>query len=103
MVATAAIQEGRYLSRIIRRRLSGKTSKEFSCFDKVALAVIGRNRAVAQVAGMRFGGFFTWLIWIFIHIAFLIGFDNKLLVMIQWAGTYFAKKRGARLILGKEP
>lgn len=101
MVAPAAIQEGKYLAKLIKRKLKGKSMKDFSYFDKGNLAVIGRNKAVVEVAGLKFGGFFAWLIWIFIHIAFLIGFDNKLLVLIQWSWTYFTKKRGARLIIDK--
>ena len=101
MVAPAANQEGRYVAKLIRRRLIGKSLPDFKYFDKGSLAVIGRNRAVVEVVGSRFGGFFAWLIWIFIHITFLIGFDNKLLVLIQWSWTYFTKKRGARLIIDK--
>lgn len=99
MVAPAAIQEGKYIAELVRRRLKGKTLPAYKFFDKGSLAVIGRNRAVVEVAGNRFGGFPAWIIWIFIHITFLIGFDNKLLVLIQWSWTYFTKKRGARLII----
>jgi len=99
MVAPAAIQEGKHVAKMIRRRLRGGETKAFSYFDKGSLAVIGRNRAVVQVAGLRFAGFPAWLIWILVHILFLIGFDNRMLVMFQWAWTYFTRNRGARLIL----
>jgi NADH:ubiquinone reductase (H+-translocating) len=101
MVAPAANQEGEYAAKLIRRRLKGKTLQNFKYFDKGSLAVIGRNRAVVELGGKRFGGFSAWIIWIFIHITFLIGFDNKLLVLLQWSWTYFTKKRGARLIIEK--
>jgi NADH dehydrogenase len=99
MVAPAANQEGKYVAQLIRRRLKGKSLEDFKFFDKGSLAVIGRNKAVVEIAGKRFGGFFAWIIWIFIHITFLIGFDNKLLVLLQWSWTYFTKKRGSRLII----
>ncbi len=99
MVAPAANQEGRYAAKLIRRRLRGKSLKDFDYFDKGSLAVIGRNKAVVEVAGNRFGGIIAWFIWVFIHITFLIGFDNKILVLLQWSWTYFTKNRGARLII----
>ena len=64
------------------------------------MAVIGRNAAVADIGGYGFSGWPAWLIWVFIHIAYLIGFDNKVLVLFQWASNYFTRKRGARLITG---
>jgi len=66
------------------------------------LAVIGRNAAVADFGVLRFGGFPAWLIWLLVHIAYLIEFDNKLLVLIQWAWNYLTRKRGARLITGED-
>ena len=68
--------------------------------DKGSLAVIGRNAAVAVFGKLRIHGFLAWIAWIFIHIWYLIEFDNKLLVLIQWAWTYFTRQRGARLITG---
>ena len=66
-------------------------------------AVIGRNAAVAQLGWLKFAGFLAWLAWLFIHIWYLIGFDNKLVVIFQWAWNYFTRKRGARLITGPDP
>lgn len=67
------------------------------------MAVIGRNAAVVNLGSLHMNGFPAWLIWLFVHISFLIGFDNKLLVLIQWAWSYFTRKQGARLITGEEP
>lgn len=97
-VAPVAMQQGQYAAKLIERRLVGDPPPPFRYNDKGSLAVIGRNAAVAQVRGFRFSGFVAWLLWIFIHIAYLIEFDNRLLVMFQWAWNYFTRKRGARLI-----
>lgn len=100
--APVAIQQGRYVAKLINARLSGKSLKPFQYHNRGDLAVIGRNAAVADFGRVRFGGFMAWLIWVFIHIANLIEFDNKLLVMVQWAVHYFTRKRGARLITEKQ-
>ncbi|MGH7827796.1 MAG: NAD(P)/FAD-dependent oxidoreductase [Candidatus Binatia bacterium] len=97
-VATVAMQEGRYAAKLIRNRLRGKATKPFRFRNRGNLAVIGRNAAVADLGRLRFSGFPAWLIWAMVHIVYLIEFDNKLLVMIQWAWNYFTRKRGARLI-----
>ncbi|MGA1195508.1 MAG: NAD(P)/FAD-dependent oxidoreductase, partial [Candidatus Latescibacterota bacterium] len=68
---------------------------------KGSLAVIGRNAAVADLGFIKFSGFFAWFAWVFIHIAYLIEYDNRLLVLFQWAWNYVTRKRGARLITGK--
>jgi NADH dehydrogenase len=97
-VAPVAMQQGRYVADVIRQRLEGKSPSPFHYRDKGSLAVIGRNAAVAQLGKYRFGGFVAWLLWLFIHIAYLIEYDNKFLVLFQWAMNYFTRKRGARLI-----
>lgn len=97
-VAPVAMQEGDYVARLIRKRLKGETLPAFHYTNYGSLAVIGRNAAVVDLGFVRFSGFFAWLVWIFVHIFFLIEFDNKLLVMVQWAWNYFTRKRGARLI-----
>ncbi len=97
-VAPVAMQQGRYIARLIEGRLKGDGPQPFHYQDKGSLAVIGRNAAVAQLGKLRFSGFLAWLLWVFIHIAYLIEFDNKLLVLFQWAWNYFTRKRGARLI-----
>jgi NADH dehydrogenase len=97
-VAPVAMQQGRYVAKLIQERLKGDDLPPFHYRDKGSLAVIGRNAAVAQVGGLRLSGFLAWTLWVFIHIGYLIGFDNKLLVMFQWAWNYLTRKRGARLI-----
>jgi NADH dehydrogenase len=97
-VATVAIQQGQYVARLIEARLNGQSVQPFHYRDKGNLAVIGRNAAVADLGPLRFGGYFAWLIWVFVHISQLIEFDKKLIVLIQWAWNYITRKRGARLI-----
>ncbi|HBB31532.1 MAG TPA: FAD-dependent oxidoreductase [Cyanobacteria bacterium UBA8803] len=97
-VAPVAMQEGLYVANLIRKRLKGETLPPFHYRDYGNLAVIGRNSAVVDLGFVKFSGFLAWLAWIFVHIFFLIEFDNKLVVMIQWAWNYFTRKRGARLI-----
>lgn len=101
-VAQVAIQQGRYAARALLARLNGKEVGRFRYRHKGSLAVIGRNSAVAEFGRVRFAGWFAWLLWAVVHIANLIGFENKVLVMIQWAWNYFTYKRGARLISGEE-
>jgi len=102
-----AIQEGQYAARIIRNETlrNALTSQRpaFHYHDKGQLAVIGRGRAVADLKRIKFGGFFAWLAWIFVHIFFLIGFRNRVIVLTEWAISYFTYGRGARLITGAEP
>jgi NADH dehydrogenase len=97
-VAPVAMQQGRYAARLIKARLKGDDLPPFHYRDKGSLAVIGRNAAVAQVGDLRFSGFLAWILWVFIHIGYLIGFDNKLIVMFQWGWNYLTRRRGARLI-----
>jgi len=107
-VAPVAILEGRYVAKLIRREIrAGETSgaqleqrKPFLYWDKGSLATIGRAAAVAQFGKIHISGFMAWLAWLFIHIFFLIGFQNRVLVLIQWAWSYFTYERGARLITG---
>jgi NADH dehydrogenase len=102
-VAQVAMQQGEYAAALILARGEDKTLPPFRYRDKGSLAVIGRNAAVADLGFARFSGFPAWLVWVFIHISYLIGFDNKLLVLMQWAWNYFTRKRGARLITGEDP
>lgn len=103
-VAPVAILEGRYVAKLIRREIHNEaepTSRPaFHYFDKGSLATIGRAAAVAQFGKIHISGFMAWLAWLFIHILFLIGFQNRVLVFIQWAWSYFTYERGARLITG---
>ena len=99
-VAPVAIQEGKFVARTIRRDLRRKPRRKFHYFDKGSLATIGRAAAVADFGRLHISGFFAWLSWLFVHIFFLIGFRNRLIVMIQWAWSYFTYQRAARLITG---
>lgn len=101
-VAPVATQEGKYVADLIIKRLEGKTSPAFEYHDAGSLSVIGRHSAVADFGSLKMSGFFAWLIWVFVHIYYLIEFDNKLVVFIQWTWSYFTRKRGARLITGDE-
>jgi NADH:ubiquinone reductase (H+-translocating) len=101
-VAPVATQEGKYVAELIEKRLSGESLPAFEYFDAGSLSVIGRHAAVADFGAVKFSGFFAWLIWVFVHIYYLIEFDNKLVVFIQWIWSYFTRKRGARLITGDE-
>ncbi|HEY1659166.1 MAG TPA: NAD(P)/FAD-dependent oxidoreductase [Candidatus Sulfotelmatobacter sp.] len=103
-VAPVAIQQGRYVAKLIRREVmhgaSSEPRKAFLYWDKGSVATIGRAAAVAEFGRIHISGYIAWLSWLFIHIFFLIGFRNRLLVFIQWAWSYFTYERGARLITG---
>jgi len=99
-VAPVAIQEGKYVARTIRRDLAHEPREPFHYWDKGSLATIGRNAAIAQFGKIHISGFIAWLSWLFIHIFFLIGFRNRLLVFIQWFWSYVTYERGARLVTG---
>ncbi|NJM98920.1 MAG: NAD(P)/FAD-dependent oxidoreductase [Phormidesmis sp. RL_2_1] len=100
--AATAMQQGSYLADSIKRRLVNQEVSAFHYKDNGSLAVIGRNEAVADLGFAKFSGFPAWIVWIFIHIYYLIEFDNKLLVMLQWGWHYFTSQRGARLITGDD-
>jgi NADH dehydrogenase len=100
-VAPVAMKEGEYVANLITKRAEGKTLKPFTYDDFGSMAVIGQNKAVADLNFGRFSGFIAWIIWVFAHIYYLIEFDNKLIVMIQWAWNYITLGRGARLITEK--
>lgn len=106
-VAPVAIQEGKFVAKVIREEVesgastAGSASRPaFRYWDKGSLATIGRAAAVAQFGTIHISGFIAWLSWLFVHIFFLIGFRNRLLVFIQWAWSYVTYERGARLITG---
>src|SRR5262249_10459386 len=100
-VAPVAIQEGRYVAEVIRRRLLGDEVLPFVFHDKGSMATIGRASAVADLGWVHFSGFLAWLAWLFIHIMYLVGFTNRVLVLVQWAWSYFTRNRSARLITGE--
>ena len=99
-LAPVAIQQGKHVANLIRRELAGQPRENFKYRDKGSLATIGRAAAVGQFGKIHISGFVAWLSWLFIHIFFLIGFRNRLLVMFQWAWSYLTYERGARLITG---
>ena len=100
-VAPAAMQEGVAAAGNIARDLRGEARQAFHYFDKGSLATIGRAAAVAQFGKVHISGFIAWLSWLFIHIFFLIGFRNRIIVLLQWAWSYLTYERGARLITGE--
>ena len=100
-VAPVAMQEGKFVARQIAADLAGNSRETFHYLDKGSLATIGRAAAIAQFGKVHISGFVAWLAWLFIHIMFLIGFRNRILVMIQWAWSYLTYERGARLITGE--
>jgi NADH:quinone reductase (non-electrogenic) len=100
-ICPVAIQMGEYTASVIEGDLAGRPRRAFSYWDKGQLAVIGRGQAVADIWKLHFGGFLAWMVWIFVHVFFLIGFRNRVLVLLQWAWSYFTYSRGARLITGE--
>jgi NADH dehydrogenase len=102
-VAPVAIQQGQFVAKLIRKELEStrpEARPAFHYWDKGSLATIGRAAAVADFGKIHISGFIAWLAWLFVHIFFLIGFRNRILVFIQWAWSYFTYERGARLITG---
>jgi NADH:ubiquinone reductase (H+-translocating) len=97
-IAPVASQQGQYAAEVIRADVAGRRRRPFRYVDKGQLAVIGRGKAVADVGPIHASGFLAWLTWVFIHIFYLIGFANRVVVLIQWAFSYVTFKRGARLI-----
>ncbi|WP_299607798.1 NAD(P)/FAD-dependent oxidoreductase [uncultured Aquimarina sp.] len=99
MVAQPAIQQGSHLVKNIKRKLQGKPMIPFSYFDKGSMATIGRNKAVVDIGKFRFGGFFAWFIWMFIHLWFLVGFRNRFVTFFNWTYNYINYDKAARLIV----
>jgi len=103
-VSPAAMQMARHVARIILDELDlgpGRAPRPpFKYWDKGTMATIGRSAAVAKIGRLEFNGFAAWVAWLFVHLIFLIGFRNKLAVLLQWAYSYVAYKRGARIVTG---
>ena len=99
-VAPVAMQEGKAAAHNIAAELRGERRTNFRYFNKGNLATIGRAAAVAEFGKIHISGFLAWLAWLFIHVFFLIGFRNRIIVLVQWAWSYFTYERGARLITG---
>jgi NADH:quinone reductase (non-electrogenic) len=104
-VSPAAMQMARHVARIIDDELAGEKDARtpFKYWDKGTMATIGRSKAVAEIGKIRMTGFPAWLAWLTVHLIFLIGFRNKIAVMLQWTYSYFAYKRGARIIASVPP
>src|SRR4051794_36939782 len=97
-VAPVAMQQGRYAASVVKGRLKGRPAKPFRYHDKGNLATIGRARAVADIKGVRLSGFLAWIIWLTVHLWYLVGFQNRVLVFIRWSVSFATHGRGARLI-----
>lgn len=101
-VAPTAIQQGKYAAKLIGQRLRGEKAAPFHYFDKGSLATIGRNQAVAEIAKLQISGVLAWLTWVFVHLLYIVEFENRMLIVVQWAYDYFTWNRGARLITGED-
>ncbi|HYZ29217.1 MAG TPA: NAD(P)/FAD-dependent oxidoreductase [Thermoleophilaceae bacterium] len=99
-LAPVAMQQGRYAGRLIRDRLAGDATPPFRYRDKGNLATIGRARAVADVGRVKISGFLAWVTWLVVHLYYLIGFENRLVVLVRWSYNFFTRGRGGRLITG---
>ena len=97
-VAPVAMQQGRYAAKAVRARLQGRTAPPFRYHDKGNLATIGRAAAVADIKGIKLSGFLAWITWLLVHLTYLVGFQNRLLVLIRWSVSFATRGRGARLI-----
>jgi len=98
MMAPVAIQQGEYVAKAIRASLNGETLPPFRYFDKGAMATIGRSSAVATAKGFSFSGYLAWLAWLLLHLYYLIGFRNRVVVMMNWTYAYWFQERQIRLI-----
>lgn len=101
-IAPVAKQEGRYVAKAILAHAEGESAPPFHYRDRGQIATIGRSRAVADLRGVQVSGFAAWVLWLVVHIYFLVGFKNRLVVVIQWAWAYLFFRRGARLIVDRE-
>jgi NADH dehydrogenase len=103
-VAPVAMQQGSYVAKLIGSRASGgNVPGPFHYFNKGNLATVGRNKAVAEFGKVHIAGFFAWITWVFVHLMYLVEFDNRLLVFVEWVYNYITRNRGARLITGGKP
>jgi NADH dehydrogenase len=99
-LAAAAVQEGRHAAHNVMRAIRGEPTQAFRYHDKGTLAAIGRGAAVADFGRLHLSGISAWLLWLLVHIFYLVGFRNRVLVMAQWGWVYLRNERGARLITG---
>lgn len=103
MLASVAEQQGRHLAKNLNALAKGKSMTGFRYKDKGTMATIGRNRAVVDLPFISFGGFFAWVVWMFLHLMLLVDFRNRLIVFVNWAWNYVSYDRGLRLIIRKGP
>jgi NADH dehydrogenase len=101
-IAPVALQQGRFIAKNILREIEDKPREKFNYIDKGQLATIGRNNAVLEIGRLKLSGFWAWIIWLFVHIYYLIGFKNKFVVFFQWASSYMTYQKGARLIVNHD-
>lgn len=99
-LAPVAMQQGRYVARLISAKLKGRSIRRFHYRDFGTMATIGRAAAVVNNQWLKFSGYFAWLFWLFIHLMYIVEYENRLLVLLQWAWNYFTRNRSARLITG---
>jgi NADH dehydrogenase len=102
-VAQVAKQGAWHAARMIRRRLAGKPPSKFHYLDFGSMATIGRAKAIADIGRLHVGGFIAWLMWLFIHLVWLVGFRSKISVLLHWASSYVTYQRNVRLITGLSP
>src|SRR4051794_27338099 len=102
-VAPVAMQQGRYAAALVRARLRGRLMRPFRYRDKGNVATIGRARAVADLHVVRLSGFPAWITWLVVHLFYLVGFQNRLLVLVSWAFSFATRGRGARIISPEAP
>jgi NADH dehydrogenase len=100
-LAPIAIQQGRHLAEVLKDDQLRLPRRGFVYVDKGQLATIGRGKAVGEVGNFKFSGSFAWIVWLVIHIYYLIGFKNRVFVLLQWAWSYLTFRPGARLILSR--
>jgi NADH dehydrogenase len=100
--APVAMQQGRYIGQTILGDIRGRPREPFRFFDKGQMATIGRSRAILEIGSLKMGGFAAWMAWLIVHIYYLTGFRNRILVVLQWAWSYLTFGRGARLIIGRD-
>jgi NADH dehydrogenase len=96
--APVAMQQGRYAAKAVRTRLNGRAAPPFRYHDKGNVATIGRAAAVADIKGVKLSGFLAWVTWLIVHLFYLVGFQNRLLVLIRWTIGFATRGRGTRLI-----
>jgi NADH dehydrogenase len=101
-VAPVAMQQGRYVAKVVRGRLRGERTRAFRYHDKGNLATIGRRAAVADISGVRLSGSFAWITWLVVHIWYLVGFENRVVVFFRWSSSFITHGRSARLITETE-